>query len=139
MKRILEVEMGITMAILFLASLGAYFFYWYSTIWFFDMPMHFIGGYFICIALMYVTGYRLHATGYKGEDKDVIKKNNHKYFYLKLILLTFIIGLLWEVYEYVVDLYFGNHLVVLIDSFSDLCFDTAGAITALFFIDKYML
>ncbi len=144
MKRILEVEMGITMAILFLASLGAYFFYWYSTIWWFDMPMHFTGGYFLSIMLMYIV---VRAQS-KGNSEDN-KKINPKYplekptsragLYLKLILLTFTIGFLWEVYEFAVDTYFNAHLFVFLDSFSDLCFDMAGAITALFFIDRHML
>jgi len=137
MKRILEVEMGITMGLLFLASLGAYFFYWYTTIWYFDMPMHFIGGYFIGIALMYILGYRLQVTGFNKENIDNNKNLNTKY--LILILLAFFIGFLWEVYEFAVDAYFNTHLIVLLDSFSDLCFDMAGAVTAFFFIDRHML
>jgi hypothetical protein len=133
MKRILEVEMGITMAILFLASLGAYFFYWYSTIWWFDMPMHFAGGYFLSIMLMYIV-VRAQSKGNREDNK----KFNPKYLYLILILLTFAIGFLWEVYEFVVDAYFHTHLIVIMDSFSDLCFDMAGAITAFFFIDRHM-
>lgn len=125
MKRILEVEMGITMAILFLASLGAYFFYWYSTIWWFDMPMHFTGGYFVAISIVYLL--------FK------IRKEKQLPTYLKLFLLVFAVGFLWEVYEFVVDAYFNTHTIVLMDSFSDLCFDMAGAITAFFFIDRHML
>ena len=124
-KRILEVEMGITMAILFLANSGAHFFYWYSTIWWFDMPMHFTGGYFVAIALVYV----------------LLKARKEKPLptYLKLFFLVLTVGFLWEVYEYAFDIYFHNNLIMVLDSFSDLCFDMAGAITAFFFIDRHML
>ncbi len=99
---------------------AATIFSWYTLLPWFDMPMHFLGGVFLGLSLSYVfKKFKL-----VGENISLIK------FSLLVILFTFIIGALWEGYEYIVQFYTHASLANPIDSLSDLFFDIVGGILA---------
>lgn len=108
---------------LLLINTGAILFYWYDSMWWFDMPMHTIGGMlvvFVGSAFLWTRIRHLPA----------------RELFITLTLFVFVIGLAWEYYEYVVQFYVKSvHLADVADSLSDLICDMlGGSIGALFVI-----
>ena len=108
---------------IFLANYLALKFYWYYSIWYSDMIMHFLGGLWIGLAVIYL-------------DPP------HKPSFLSVFRVTMFVLLLgvgWEVYE----LFAYNDIVHvsfnLLDTLSDIFFDLAGGLAAiLYFFGKIM-
>jgi len=104
---------GVFLALHLLASK----FFWYFSIFWFDMLMHFIGGFVVGTA--YLLGNR-----FLGRSQ-VRKKH--------LLIFVLIISLLWEAYEYIVQYIFHiDGIATLADSISDLGFDMLGALLLIF-------
>ncbi|MEI7709366.1 MAG: hypothetical protein WCI76_01480 [bacterium] len=111
-------------SIIFFIQLVATKLAWYSLIWWFDMPVHFLGGLWLGLLFIYIFG---------GAG------NRYKYIF-RIISLVFLCGIGWEFFEF----YFVNHLADnpfnLLDTISDLCFDLAGGCFAiLYFFRRIML
>lgn len=105
----------------------ANFFYWYSTIWWFDMPMHFLGGFFVGLLMVYLYWFSpLH------KESGLQKTFSRYTVYILLGVIS--IGLMWEVFEFVVDMYTTHNGLNVLDTLSDLCFDLAGGSTAFFLL-----
>lgn len=102
-------------------------FYWYPLIWWFDMPMHFLGGVFVGLLLSYL----LKKIKIIKEDISVFK------FSLIITTLTFFVGMIWEGYEYFVQFYTHAYLANFLDSLSDLSFDIVGSIMAVILSIKF--
>ena len=96
-------------------------FYWYSSIWYFDMAMHFLGGFWLGLASLYL--FPLKDTSFKS--------------ILKIFLLVLLVGVGWEIFEVIVDRVITGNLFNTLDTISDICFDLAGGLSAiLYFIKK---
>jgi uncharacterized membrane protein YjdF len=95
--------------------------HWYYFVWWFDMPMHFLGGFFTALIGM-TLGFRFFRATYQVNPNKAI---------LLIVLLVVIIGVGWELYELVVQNISGTRLVTALDSVSDVFFDLAGGLTAL--------
>lgn len=85
-------------------------FYWYSAIWYFDMPMHFLGGFWLGLALIWFFSVR------EFSPKSI----------LKIILGALLIGILWELFEILIDKSIAQNPFNILDTISDMCFDLAG-------------
>ena len=73
--------------IIFLLNYLAMTFYWYSSIWYFDMPMHFLGGIWLGLVSLYLFSL-----------KDFSFKS-----FLKIFLVVLLVGIGWEVFEVLVN------------------------------------
>lgn len=92
----------------------------YGILWWYDMPMHFFGGLFTgLLVLSFLVKYK--KTAYLPTFKIVLIS----------LVLVFLIGFIWEGYEFIIDLIFGRWQIIM-DSLSDLFFDLAGGIQAVF-------
>lgn len=111
--------------LIFTVNTVAVFLYWYRLFWWFDMPMHFLGGFFVLFLVVYV--YLRFNPGLEGK---ILNKN----FLYWAVFYTFLIGFGWEVFEWVTDFYTGAKAFHLLDTYSDLFFDMAGAFTAVLLI-----
>jgi len=111
-KKLLE-RLCILIVMLAVINQFASFFSWYVLVWWFDMPMHFLGGlsifYLSAIvwlpALKYVPVWR---------------------FLYEAIITAVLLGVLWEGLELYLYLHYGSPDFVLLDSLSDMLFDVAG-------------
>jgi hypothetical protein len=117
-KRILLAEIffvGITVAVLHKIALS-FSLYW--TIWWFDIPMHFLGGALMALITLFII-YDSKFFNFSVKKPIVI--------FSAAIGMTLIIGLSWELWE----LYMGFTDVYKdqIDTMADLINDTLGAIT----------
>lgn len=90
----------------------ANFFHWYYTIWWFDIPMHFWGGFWVSAVTLWALGTRIPQAS----------------FWRRLgtaLAAVLVVGASWEVFEFGLDA-IGDS----IDTQQDLMFDMLGAITA---------
>ena len=92
----------------------ASFFDWYDLVWWFDMPMHFLGG----VAVFYLSA--------------VVWAPALKYvpawrFIYESIITALLLGVLWEALELFLYIHLGTPRFILLDSCSDMFFDLAGA------------
>lgn len=107
---------------LFIINGVASVFYWYVSIWWFDMLMHVIGGIFV--GLIGSAFLHKHLEGLSGKE-----------VFVSLALFVFIIGLGWEYYEYILQFYIKSvQLADVADSISDLICDMVGGIIATLFV-----
>lgn len=93
----------------------------YHILWWYDMPMHFLGGLFTGLLVLYIV----------LKQKSIVYLPNLK---IILISLYFIlaIGFAWELYEFFVKTIVMGQKFIFMDSLSDIFFDLAGGIEAMF-------
>jgi len=113
------------MFFIFLANFFALKFYWYSLIWYLDIIMHFLGGFWIGLFFLYIFS--------KGKQ---LSFNLNLFF--KLLLVGLLVGLLWELYEFYLNIVAGT-LFNLNDTLSDLFFDLLGTAVSLFYFLKIIM
>ena len=107
------------MFFIFIADLLAKTFYWYYTVWWFDIVMHFISGFWVGLFFLYVF-----------YDKNTFFRK-----FTAVILGVLLIGILWEIFEVYLN-------VVSLESFSikdtalDMFFDLAGGLSMMFYYSK---
>lgn len=122
----LLINLALLVLFVFVMNALALLFSWYWIFWWFDMPMHFLGGLF------------LGGLGVYAFIQYFLKKNTvlwKPYTWFKNVFLFVIcISVAWELYEFIVDQLFKNGQPNVIDTLSDLFFDTAGGMTALLFL-----
>lgn len=114
-------------AFIFLTNLIASVFYWYISMWWFDMPMHFLGGVWLALFGYWLLIFIL-------ERKHLAISETRSIPTMRLMLFVFIIGILWELFEFVVSHSTGAMLGNTIDSLSDICFDLAGGLVGLLYL-----
>ncbi len=108
---------------IFLLNYLAMSFYWYSSIWYFDMIMHFLGG--IWLGLAFIWLFKIEKISFK--------------LILKIILGVLLISILWEVFEIILDKNITGNSFNTLDTISDISFDLAGGFFAvLYFLRKIM-
>jgi len=90
----------------------------YYIFWWFDMPMHIIGGFWSGLIIVLIFFKRFKNKGLTNNKRSII-------FFLAGI---FFIGILWELYEYFIELFIRFDIANLVDSISDLFFDLAGGV-----------
>ena len=115
----------LTFLIFFILALNilAHQFYWYSSLWWFDMPMHFMGGLWLGLAWLWLLA-----------PQDISFKS-----ILKIILLVLFIGVLWEVFEVIVDKLISHNRFNTLDTLSAIFFDLAGGTFAIFYYIKKIM
>jgi hypothetical protein len=98
-------------------------FYWYSSIWYFDMPMHFLGGIWLGLISIYLFPL-----------KNYSLKSIFKIFFIVLL-----VGVAWEVFEILVNRLTIQDSFNTLDTISDICFDSAGGLFAIFYFLKKVM
>ena len=97
-------------------------FYWYSAMWWFDIPMHIMGGIFLALfagAFFFRKLLPLHF-------KEVV---------VTILLFVLIVGLGWEIFEYLVQSVIkGAQLANFPDSVKDMLMDLLGGVLASTFV-----
>jgi hypothetical protein len=115
--------LAILIVAIFLINALANKFYWYSSIWYFDMIMHFLGGLWVGILAFYffspqTISFRL---------------------ILKILMMVFMVGVGWEIFEVLVDKVVFLNSFSIIDTVSDIIFDIIGGIAAIFYYMKKIM
>lgn len=108
---------------IFLVNLIASEFYWYYSIWYFDMIMHFLGGLWLGLAIFWLFS---------------IKELSLKLI-LKIVLGVLLISIFWEIFEILVNNIIAQNPFSALDTVSDICFDLAGGILAVIYFLKRIM
>ena len=102
----------------------AHKFHWYFSVWYLDMIMHFLSGFWIGLASIYIFPL-------KNSSFDSV---------FKILLFVFFIGIGWEVFEIFVNDIIAQNSFDFLDTLSDILFDLAGGTFAiLYFLKRIML
>lgn len=107
--------------LIFIASLNqiAISFHLYWLVWWFDILMHFLGGLWVGLSALWFV--------YFSDFLKFFEYNKRNIFLISLIT-TIVVGLGWEVFEFIIEVDFSNGYWK--DTIQDLIMDTIGAITA---------
>ncbi|PIP69199.1 hypothetical protein CO033_01090 [Candidatus Nomurabacteria bacterium CG_4_9_14_0_2_um_filter_32_10] len=106
--------------LIFLLNYLAMEFYWYSSIWYLDMPMHFLGGFWLGLIVIYLFFLK----------DDVFKS------IFKILFFVSSIGIGWEIFEIVVNNYVTQNYFNYLDTISDIFFDLSGGLFAILYFLK---
>ena len=103
---------------------------WYETFWWFDIPLHFLGGVAIAISSIFFFEYF-----------QITNRLEIKWWPLKILLIISLVGLsavCWEFMEFTFDQMFSTNMQPgMVDTIKDLAVGLAGGIlTALLFPKK---
>ncbi len=121
-KKILTRIVSLIIFILFLNSIILKF-HWYYNIWWSDMLMHFLGGFWLGLVFIYFL-----------KPKDINFSN-----ILKIVLGAFIVSFGWEIFEIFLNNVTLRDPFNSLDTMSDLCFDLSGAIISIFYFSKRIM
>ena len=98
---------------------------WFSLLWWFDMPVHFFGGF----SMFYLSAMLL---------IRYVKKGMSKFRFVFLSVLGgFILGVMVEGLQLFLYHYSGGSQPIPLDVLSDLCFDLAGSLLASLTVIRY--
>ncbi len=93
-------------------------FHWYYSMWWFDMPMHFLGGMWVGLFVIWFLA-----------ERDLSAKEIGQ-----VILGVFVVAFAWEVFEFVLNAETVKNTFDLRDTVSDLFFGLSGGFTAIFYV-----
>ena len=114
------------MFFIFIANTLALKFYWYSFVWYFDIIMHFLGGFWVGMFFLYVLG-----------RKEILSVNSS--LIIKVLFAVFIIGIVWEFYEFYIYQYISEIPFNPLDTVSDIFLDIFGGILSIFYFLKIIM
>ncbi|HEU0085726.1 MAG TPA: hypothetical protein VFQ59_02085 [Candidatus Paceibacterota bacterium] len=89
-------------------------FHWYSALPWFDMPMHFLGGFWVALLVAFILPSRHFSI----------------HFVLKILAGVLLIGILWEIFEVTLNTITVKDTFDMVDTLSDLFFDIVGGLAA---------
>lgn len=121
-KKLLK-RLSLLIFFIFLLNSLAMEFHWYFSVWYFDMFMHFLGGFWVGLAVLWLV-----------RAKEVNAK-----CILSVIVGVLVVGILWEVFEVFVDRATANDSFNILDTTSDIFFDLAGGLLSIFYFKKRII
>jgi hypothetical protein len=96
--------------------------YWYYSIWYFDMITHFLGGFCVGLAVLWLLSY-----------KTSSPELTFKLIY-KVVLGVLLIGISWEIFEILFNNIIAQNSFNLLDTLSDIFFDLSGGLYAILYL-----
>jgi hypothetical protein len=108
----------------FILTFVANKFYWYYSIWYFYIFMHFLAGIWVALFLFYLVSF---------------KKKYFRNVFL-IILGVLMVGIFWEIFEFVVNETIAQNPFNLLDTISDIFCDLAGAsLASIYFLKRIII
>jgi hypothetical protein len=103
-------------------------FLYYEIPWL-DIPMHFLGGFWLGYSALWVYTY---SGFFRREDhRDALP--SVRYMWFLALLCALVLGGIWEIYEYAMDMFFDRtYQYDVFDTLSDFFFDALGGTVAAF-------
>jgi len=123
-RKKLLIRLALLIFFIFAANYSAMKFYLYSSLWWFDMLMHFLGGFWLGLVFLWL----------------FLKENSSFPFsftlVFKVILGVLLVGISWEIFEIIVNNFSTKNPFDNLDTISDIFFDIAGGLLATFYFFK---
>lgn len=121
----LLIRLSVLLYVITILHLLALYFFWYWSIWWYDIPMHFLGG-------LWVGGMAFLLYQYIPALARVRTRYRFSGYVLPLVAVL-AIGGLWEVFEFSLDTFITLEQNDVLDTISDIGMDTAGALLAILY------
>ena len=121
LKTPLFIWIFITVAVIAALHFSALQFYLYWRFWWFDILTHFLGGLWVAISFLWLF--------FQFGFTNIIK--NHKNYNLAVAFsASFLVGVMWEVFEYYFGIAVTDASNYFTDTAMDISFDLAGGFAA---------
>lgn len=104
---------------IFLVNFFANKFYWYSSIWYFDIIMHFLGGFWVGLVFFWLFSIEISLR-----------------LVLQIMIGVLLIGVSWEIFEFFFNNYLTQNPFSISDTASDIFFDLFGGLCAILYLWK---
>jgi len=124
MRKTILIKLTALLYVITTFHLLALYFFWYWSIWWFDILLHFLGG-------VWVGGTALLILFLSKSDTRPLKTFTA---YLISFLAVLVIGTLWELFEFSLDTFIIFQTNDISDTLSDIGADIAGGIFASLYI-----
>lgn len=98
-------------------------FYWYSSIWYFDIPMHFLGGLWLGWFFLWLFW------------PSVVSPK----LIWKVVLGVLVVGVGWEIFELMFVNYVAQNRFDVLDTLADLALDLSGGFFAIWYFNKKII
>ena len=102
-------------------------FYWYFSVWYFDMIMHFLGGLFLGLGLIWLLSSK---NPFLELSLELI---------LKILAGVLLFGVFWEIFELLFNNIVAQNPFNYLDTSSDIFFDLSGGLCAILYIWRKQL
>ncbi|MCI0533168.1 hypothetical protein L0Y49_03020 [bacterium] len=129
-RRILPFIIVILLYIIAIVHMLAFVYYWYWTYFWLDMVMHFLGG-------LWLSLFSLWFYFFSPRRKEDVSVNTRDVWAIAIVV-TLIIGLLWEIFEFSVDSLISLREYDPRDAASDMVCDLLGASVGSFYFLRIM-
>jgi len=122
-RKKLFLRLAFVIFLVFFMNFFAGKFYWYYTIWYFDIVMHILGGFFVGLLIFGLLNI-----------KDISFNN-----IFKIIFGVLMVGIAWELFEFVFSNIIAQESFNFLDTISDVFCDLAGSILAVIYFSKRII
>lgn len=122
-KRLFKTQ-AYSIILIFILNSIAVKLYFYSSIWYFDMIMHFFGGFWLGLVFLWLFSY-------KNSSLELSLE-----LVFKIILSVLVIGVLWEIFEIIFINIIAQTSFNSLDTPSDVFFDLAGCVFVMLYFLK---
>lgn len=122
-KRLFKTQ-AYSIILIFILNSIAVKLYFYSSIWYFDMIMHFFGGFWLGLVFLWLFSY-------KNSSLELSLE-----LVFKIILSVLVIGVLWEIFEIIFINIIAQTPFNILDTLSDVFFDLAGCVFVMLYFFK---
>lgn len=117
----LKIRLAAVTFILYFFNAISIKFHWYTSVWWLDMLMHALGGLWTCFILLWF----------------IPLKKDTKHYLVKIFLGILVVGIGWEVFEFLVNnKYLAKEPFDIVDTLSDIFFDSLGGISGLLYFSQ---
>jgi len=116
-------SLAVLIVFIFILNFLANKFYWYYTVWHFDMIMHFLGGFWIGLLVLYFLATKVLSFG----------------LVFKTLLIVLVVGIGWEIFEILVNEVVAQNPLDFLDIASDIFFDVTGGVFAILYFSKRIM
>lgn len=98
--------------------------FWYWEFWWFDIPMHFFGGFLVSLFSFFIM-WELGLSRFRNNRYSIVTN---------VIVCTVIVGLLWEIFELLFGLTLTKEHSYLFDTGADTALNLTGAVVAYWYV-----
>ncbi len=120
-------RLGLLVFSIFILNTCASLFSWYYTLWWFDMPMHYLGGVFISLLTVFISIRYVQQDGAREVSSDWKEITF-------VIAISLLVSVMWEYFEIIFNNIMAGQPFSVLDTFSDLFFDLAGISTGILYV-----
>ena len=120
---------GALAALLFVLNQAALNYDLFWRLWWYDIPMHFLGGLVLGCGFAWFFGSMQKRTVRLSDTAAI----------LSILTAVLVGGVAWEIFEYNLDLTYNPHLNYVLDTTKDMIMDMLGASVAIWFYKRKWL